>query len=103
MLQLVGYTPKDYSHNGDPANEPLYTSESVLHGSDWYDGGPLSGLEGDKEEYPDEENGDDTNGESDEEPDTPARLGTHVLKCNNVLRRGNGGGCATNIGSESYT
>ena len=103
MLQLMGYTPKDYSHNRDPANEPLYTSEFVLHRSDWYDGGPLSGLEGDKEEYPDKENGDDTNGESDEEPDTPAGLGTHVLECDNVLWRSNGGGGATNIGSESYS
>ena len=57
-------------------------------------------MEGDKEEYPDEENGDDADGEGDEEPDAPARLGSHVLEGDDVLRRSDGGGSAANIRSK---
>ena len=99
----MGYAPKDYSYDGDSANEPLYAGELVSHRPYWYDGGAFSGLKGDKEEYPNEEDGDDADGESDEEPDTPAGLGAHVLECDNVLRRSDGGCCAANIRSESYS
>ena len=93
----MGDTPKYYSHDGDQANEPLYAGELVLHRSYRHDGGVSSWVEGDKEEYPDEQNGDDANGEGDEEPDAPARLGSHVLEGDDVLRRSDGGGSAANV------
>ena len=96
----MGHTPKYYSHDGDETNEPLYASEFVPHWPYRHDGGASSGLEGDKEEYPDEENGNDADRKGDEEPDTPARLGSHVLEGDDVLRRSNGGGSATNVRSE---
>lgn len=96
------HAPKYYSYDGNSANKPLYAGELVLHRPYWHDGGTFSGLEGDKEEYPDEEDGDNADGESDEEPDTPARLRAHVLECDNVLRRSDWGGCAAYISSESY-
>ena len=94
------HTPKDDGHDGDSANEPLYACEFVLHWPYRHDGGASSWLEGDKEEYPDEENGDDADGEGDEEPDAPARLRSHVLEGDYVLRGSDGGGSAANVGGQ---
>ena len=58
----------------------------------------FAGLESDQEEYPDEKDGDDADGKGDEEPDAPARLGAHVLKGDDVLRRSDWGGSAANVG-----
>lgn len=71
--------PEDYRAEGDGADEPLHAGEAVLHGPDGDDGRAFPWLEGDEEEDPDEENGDDADGEGDEEPGAPAGLGLHVL------------------------
>lgn len=80
------------------ADEPLHASKFVLHRSDGYYDGSLPGLECDKEQNPNQDKGDDTNREGDEEPSTPARLGSHVFESNDILGRGNGRCRAANVG-----
>ena len=67
---------RHHRHNGD---EPLDPGEFIFHRADGNDGGVSPWLEGDEEEKPDEEDGDDADGEGDEEPDAPPRLRRHVL------------------------
>ena len=97
VFELVRHAPQDYGHDGDDADEPLNPGEFVFHGPDRHDGGTLSGLEGDQEEYPDEEYRRNADGEGDEEPDPPARLRPHVFKGDDVLWRSDGGGSAANV------
>ena len=47
------HTPKYYSYDGNPTDEPLYAGEFVLHRPYWHDGGAFSWLECDEEEGPD--------------------------------------------------
>ena len=100
VLELMGHAPEDNGHDGDAADKPLHARELVLHRPDRHDGGASSGLEGDEEEDPDEENGDDADGEGDEEPDAPAGLRPHVLEGDDVLWGSDGGGGAANVGGQ---
>lgn len=100
ILQLMCHTPEYYSNDGNSTNEPLYAGKLILHRPYWHDCGAFSWLEGDKKEYPDKEYGDNADGEGDKEPDTPAWLRPHVLECDDILRRSDGGGGAANVRGE---
>lgn len=78
-LELVRDAPERDGGECDGADKPLHASEAVFHVSDGHDGRAFARLEGDEEENPDQEDGDDADGQGDEEPGTPAGFGFHVL------------------------
>ena len=55
------HAPEDDGEDRDHADEPLYTREFVLHGPYGHDGSAFSGLKGDQEESPDEQDRDYAN------------------------------------------
>lgn len=89
ILQLVAYTPEYNSDHSNNTDEPLHSSELVLHRPNRYDGGALARLESKDQQTPDQEDRDDAHRQCNEEPDTPRWLRVHVLKRNKVLWRGN--------------
>ncbi len=97
-FELVRDAPQCDGGERDAADEPLHAGEAVFHGADGDDGRAFAGLEGEEEEHPDQEDGDDADGERDEEPCYPAGFGGHVLQGDDVLRRGDGGGGAADVG-----
>ncbi len=99
-FELVRDAPEHDCEDSDAADEPLHAGEFVLDGADGHNGGAFAGLEGDKEEEPDEEDGDDADGQGDKEPDAPAWLGTHVLEGNDVLGGGDWGGGTADVGGK---
>ena len=101
VLELVAHTPKRDGADRHDADEPLHAGEGVSHGSDGHDDGAFSRLKRRQEKQPDEEYGEDTNRQSDKEPDAPAWLGSHVLKGDDVLRGGNGRSSTANVGRKS--
>ena len=96
----MAYAPEDYGDDGDYADEVLFAAEFIFHWSYGDDGGTLSRLKGDEEQDPDEEDGNDADGEGDEEPDTPTGLRAHVLQGDDVLGGGDGGGGTADVGCE---
>ena len=88
------YTPEYNSNDSHYADEILHAREFILHGPHRDYRGAFPWLKGNEKEYPDEQDGDYTDGESDEEPFTPAGLRSHVLKGDDVLW-GSDGRCST--------
>ena len=93
--------PQNNGCQGGDADEPLHAGEFVSDGPDGDDVRAFGGIEGKDEEAPDEEDGDYADGEGDEEPNEPARVRGHVLQRDDVLGRGDRGGCAADVGGES--
>lgn len=78
-FELVAETPEQNCNDGDDGDEPLNSGELVFHRADRDDGRVAAGAESDEQQYPDEQDGDDADGQGDEEPDAPAGLRGHVL------------------------
>ena len=78
-------TPQNNSNNRDNADEPLNSGEFVFHRPNRNDGSTFTWLERNKKQEPYQENGNDADGESNKEPNTPARLRAHVLEGNDIL------------------
>lgn len=94
----MGDAPQSDCDERDDGDEPLDAGEAVFHAPDWHDRGSSAGVKGDQEQSPDQKDRDDADGERDEEPDSPGRLGVHVQEGDEVLRRSDRGGGATDVG-----
>ena len=99
----MGNAPKHYCDQRDDTDEPLHSAELVFHRPYRHNRRPFAGLERNQKEYPDEQDGDDADGERDKKPDTPTRLRSHVLESDDVLRGCNGRSSTPNIGREGNT
>lgn len=92
--------PEDDGANGNAADEPLHAGEFVLYWADGDDGGVLAGLEGGQEEEPDQQDGNDADGEGNKKPRAPAGFRAHIFKGDDILWRGDRGCGTANVGGE---
>lgn len=101
MLELVAAAPQADGRQGDNTNKILDAGKPVLDRSDGNNGRAAAWVEGDDQETPDQQNGDDANRQGYEEPRAPTDAGMHVLERDDVLRRGNWRRGSPDIGGES--
>lgn len=78
--------PEDDCYQRRENNEILHSIQLVLHRAYCHNCRPLSGLECDEKQDPNEQDGYDADGEGNEEPDSPRWAWMHVLECDDVLR-----------------